>query len=93
VADLGLDFERARQVDVLGVRLELGQLRGRDQAGLGLRRGQRDPDAAPELAARVFAPQRAHLARGVAPGVGGLVGGVIGHAAIIASRRHRYPGN
>jgi hypothetical protein len=48
VADFGLDLVCALQVDLVLVRLQIGQLLGRDQPGLVLSGSQGNPYSAPE---------------------------------------------
>ena len=66
VPDFFLDFERAVDVEFVGVRLEVGSLLGCDHAREGLGFGERDPDAPPVQAFERVRPERAHLGGAVA---------------------------
>ena len=83
VMDLGLDLERARDVDLVHVGAQVGGLGGRHQPVFGLGLGQRHPQPAPEQALVVLGPDAAHGIRTVAPGKRGLVGGEVSHMAFI----------
>ena len=58
VVDLALDLERRLDVDLAGVRAQVGDLASAIEPLRGLRLGQRDPDRAPEPAARLLGEER-----------------------------------
>ena len=74
VVDLRLDGLCPRQVDLIRVCNEIGDLLGGHQPGGLLRFGQRHPDAPPQAPPLHFAPQGPHLRRSVAPGEGREIG-------------------
>ena len=72
------------EVDVVGVRLQLGDLFGRDrQAQLGLGLGERDPKFAPGPKLPLRTPETAHLFGGVTGNERIIV--VVGHGDGLAT--------
>ncbi len=59
VPDLALDRQRRFDIDVVDVRAQIVEFGLRDEAAAELRRGERDPDLAPETAPLVLGEQPA----------------------------------
>jgi hypothetical protein len=67
VAQLALVRSRGFEVDIVGMRFQLGDLFLRDrQAEFVLALGERDPEATPEAELALVAEERGHFRRGVA---------------------------
>lgn len=80
---LRLDGERALDVDVARLRLELGDLRRRGEAVAHLHARQAHPEGAPKLPLVHFAPDAPHFIGPVSPGIGGEVSGIVCHEPTI----------